>query len=159
MATGTATGNTITGGAGADSITLVTDAFAAPDRLVYTTGTDSLASGVITMAGIDVVTNFVAANDRFDVSGAQVTAIAARAAGVLPTNTQAWSTDWATTVGAAFTAQTLLVNEAIVVTVTGTNAGIYLVINDSAGAGFSAAADTVIQLVGTTGVIAAANFN
>lgn len=155
-----ATGTTITGGAGADSITLVTVAsgFQAVDKLVYTTGTDSLASGVTTMAGIDVVTNFVVASDLLDVSAAQVTAIAARAAGVLPTSTQAWNTDWATTVGAAFTAQTLLVNEAIVVTVTGTNAGTYLVINDAAGAGFSAAADTVIQLVGTTGVIAAANF-
>jgi hypothetical protein len=56
------------------------------------------------------------------------------------------------------TALTLVKNEAALMTVTGTNAGTYLVIMDNGDDVFGVTADTVIQLVGTVGTLVAASF-
>ncbi|MGJ0316960.1 hypothetical protein NG754_10570 [Aliarcobacter cryaerophilus] len=141
-------GSTITGGAGADTIVLG----AGKDTVVYTALTDSLVAGAgATKAGIDTVTNFAAGTDKIDVT-------------TVPTNvktvTQAWTTDWNTTMAAAYTAASgsaMAANEALVMTLTGTNAGTYLVINDGT-LGWSAAADAVIELTGLTGTITTADF-
>ena len=146
--------NIITGAAAKDLITLGSGA----DKVVYTTGTDSLASGAITLAGIDVITGFsVTGGDTFDVSTAQVNAIAGTGRGSLAA-TVAWNTNWATTGAALVTALTLVKNEAALMTVTGTNAGTYLVIMDNGDDTFGVTADTVIQLVGTVGTLVAATF-
>ncbi len=138
----------MTGGTGADVMNLGL-AHTGIMTLV-TTAADSNAGG------FDVITNFIAGagKDIFDVTAAQVIAITAR---VPVVQTTAWDTSWATTLGNAYTTATLLANQALALTITGTNAGVYLVVNDGT-AGASATDDTVIQLSGLTGTFAAGNF-
>jgi hypothetical protein len=139
---------TVTGGTGADVMNL---------GLAHT-GNVTLVTpaGDSNAGGFDVITNFIAGagKDIFDVTPAQVIALTAR---VPVVQTTAWRTDWATTLGDAYATATLLANQGLVLTITGTNAGVYLVINDGT-AGASATDDTVVQLVGLTGTFAAGNF-
>jgi hypothetical protein len=64
----------------------------------------------------------------------------------------------ATDIGTAITSGgALSANDAAIVTITGTGAGTYLVINDGTAA-FNAAADAVINITGVTGTITTADF-
>ena len=174
MLIGSSSANTISGGTGADYI----DGGAGNDSIVggaggdylvggaggdtfdYTTLTDSVTTSALTAHAGDTVNAFTATEDFFDVSAAAVLAIALRGA-ALPTSTTAWDTNFGITVAAAYAAASggavLGANQAMLMTVTGTNAGLYLLINDGTAA-YSGTADAIILLTGTVGTIAAANF-
>jgi len=142
-------GSNITGGGGADQITLG----AGTDTVVYTTLADSLATNAATTN--DTITNFTAGTDKIDVTNLptavqQGALFAANGTGNL-----------ATDIGTAIangTAAFAIDNAAVVTINGGTTAGTYLVINDHANAGYAAADDAVIKLVGLTGTLAVADF-
>ena len=135
--------DTITGGASGDILTGGLGA----DQFVYTTITDSL-SGTTAFTG-DTLTDFLSGTDLFDVTATQKTAIDGTN-GLRVDTSQAWDTDFATTINNAFTGGTALVaNGAGVITITGTNAGTYLILNNGTAA-FSATDDGLILLGGTS---------
>lgn len=135
-------GGTITGGAGADKITLG----AGVDKVVYTGLTDSLA------AAHDTITGFTTGTDKFVVSATQKTAIDTVSTGLIA-KTITSSDDLSASLVSEL-ATGMLANGAAVVTVSaGSAAGVYLVLNDGTEA-FSASTDAVIQLTGTSGLVA-----
>ena len=140
--------STITGGAGADVLT----GGAGADVFVYTTLTDSLA------AAPDTITDFTSGTDDFSVGATKATAIGG-AGGLLQGAgyTTAGTGTLATDIAAAITAGggTLIANGAAVVTITGTGAGTYLVINNGT-AGYVATDDAVVLLGGTSSTTLAA---
>jgi Ca2+-binding RTX toxin-like protein len=135
--------DTITGGAGADNLT----GGAGVDTFVYTTLTDSLA------AAPDRITDLVAGTDKIDV--ATLPAAILQGASFTAAGTGNLGTD----IAAALTAGggTFAANGAAVVTITGTGAGTYMVINDGT-AGYLAADDAVVNITGITGTLAVADF-
>ena len=145
----------VNGGAGADNLT----GGAGLDVFVYSTLGASLA-GTATFTG-DTITDFASGVDKFDVSETQLAAI--KSAGGLrqgASYTAVWDTNFATTIAAAITAggAAMIANGAAVVTITGTNAGTYLVLNDAT-TSFSASADDVILLGSTSSkVLAVSDF-
>ena len=117
------------------------------DHFVYTTLTDSL-SGIATFLG-DNITDFASGTDKIDVSATQKAAIDGTN-GIRVDSEQAFNTDFETTINAAFTNLTAMVaNGAGVLTITGDNAGTYLILNNGTAA-FAANADAIIKLGGTS---------
>ena len=118
--------------------------------MVFTTLSESF-TGTSPFSG-DTITDFLSGTDRIDVSAAQVTAIAGTN-GLLQgaSYTAAWNTNFQTTVSNALTAggTALVANGAAVITISGTNAGNYLVLNNGTAA-FSTASDALILLGGTS---------
>lgn len=135
--------DTITGGAGADNLT----GGAGVDTFVYTTLADSLA------AAPDRITDLVAGTDKIDVT----TLPAAILQGA--SFTAAGTGNLGTDIGSALTAGggTFAANGAAVVTITGTGAGTYMVINDGT-ADYQSANDAVVNITGITGTLAVADF-
>jgi hypothetical protein len=172
-------GNVITGAAGADLITLGAHSVGVRDTLVY-----GAQGTIITSANSDTITGFVSGTDIIqltagDNSGAGVTGSLAglnlvagnTAATMLTAVTDSTSVATLAAVYTALASATGLDNSTNhefaasvagaggivvreVVYTTGAAAGTYLVINDST-AGFQAATDIVIKLVGTTTFTAA----
>ncbi|PLC48043.1 hypothetical protein CR159_20160 [Pollutimonas subterranea] len=143
---GNAGKDTITGGLGADTLTGGADA----DVFVFTTLVDSLV-GAAAVTGGDSITDFVSGVDDFKVGGT-IAAAVATTGGLKQgaTYTAAGTGNLGTDIGAAITAGgAMIASGAAVVTITGTGAGTYLVINDAVGI-FDASADAVIQLIGTS---------
>ena len=143
---GDAGNDTLNGSAGTDTLTGGADA----DVLVFTTLSESF-TGTSPFSG-DTITDFLSGTDRIDVSAAQVTAIAGTN-GLLQgaSYTAAWNTNFQTTVSNALTAggTALVANGAALITISGTNAGNYLVLNNGTAA-FSTASDALILLGGTS---------
>jgi Ca2+-binding RTX toxin-like protein len=164
--TGTAAANTITTGALADTITggaggdILTGG-AGADTFVATTRAESLIVGNNANFGTDFdqIQDFVSGTDKLDLAGDLVaTPLTAAVDGNANLNarTQAFDTDFATTVANAITAlganSFANVGDVIVLTITGGTAaqnGVY-VIQNSANAAFAAADDLVLKLVGTS---------
>ena len=136
------------------------DASAGADTWTFNTGVEQLtltnaASNVNGGANFDILNSFTAGQDKFVVTGVTVSAVA-QGANYTAAGTGTLSID----IAAALTAGGIgafNTGNAAVVTITGTGAGTYLVVNDT-NAGFNAAQDVVVQLVGTTGTISAADF-
>jgi ALTTAQ repeat/RTX calcium-binding nonapeptide repeat (4 copies) len=122
-------GFTIVGGSGADSFL---GSRVGPDVFDYTKATGSL------VANYDTITEVKAA-DTFKVGHL--------IAGVEPLTATATGTgNLSTDLSIALKAATFIANSAAVVSVTGTGAGTFLVINDGT-AGFQAATDAVVKLI------------
>lgn len=132
---GGALGDTLTGGAGADTF-------------VYTTLTDSVA------ATPDRITDFTAGTDKFDVATVPTTVFQGAAFTAAGTGTLA--TDIASALAAGGQGA-IAANNVALVTITGTGAGTYLVINNGT-AGYAAADDAVINVTGLTGSLTTADF-
>lgn len=136
--------DSITGGAGADTLTGGTEA----DTFVYTTLTHSLA------AAPDKVTDFVAGTDKFDVTTVPTTIL--QGASYTAAGTGTLGTDIASALaagGGTLTASTV----AAVVTITGTGAGTYLVINNATD-GYVAGDDAVVNITGLSGTLTTSDF-
>lgn len=163
-----ATGNTITGAGGADKIDLTGSTGA--DVIRYDTIATSAGAGG---SQVDVITGFQAGIDKinFAQGALSLTGVTTDGTGDAVA-TMAAVIDNATSVATlanvytALAAYTTLAASAgdgtatvaqVYNFTTGAAAGTYLVVNDSA-IGFQAANDVVIQLVGTTGTITAADF-
>lgn len=134
----------ITGGAGVDALT----GGAGVDTFVYTTLADSVT------AGFDSVLDFVAGTDKFDVTVVPVSVFQgaqfnAAGTGVLATDIQT-----ALTAGGQ---AAIAASQVAVVTITGTGAGTFMVINDVA-ANFDPLLDGVVRITGLTGTLSVADF-
>ena len=136
--TGGAGADTIKGGAGADSLTGGLGA----NTYDYTTLKDSLISG------FDTIADFKSTD--------KITYATVGSAGAFNTATRTATGNLATDLSAALTSTSFVANGATLVTLTGNGGGQYLVMNDATAA-FSAAADTVVKIVGTAP--GAANIN
>ena len=136
--------DSITGGAGTDNLT----GGAGNDTFVFTTLTDARAS-----TGPDRITDFVAGSDKIDVATAPATVLQGAAYTAVGTGTLATDIASALTAGGG----TLAANGAALVTITGTGAGTYLVLNDGT-AGYADANDAVVNITGLTGTLAATDF-
>ena len=138
-------GSRIDSSAGADSLTLGSGV----DQITIALAASSLNGG----SNFDTVTGFSAGSDKFIV--AAVPAIVSQGAAFTAAGTGTLATD----IGSALTAGglTLAVQDAAIVTITGIGAGTYLIYNDAT-AGYAAAADTVVRLVGTVGTLTTADF-
>ncbi|CAK0756706.1 hypothetical protein CCP4SC76_2820001 [Gammaproteobacteria bacterium] len=142
--TGGTAADKLDGGAGGDTLT----GNAGADQFIYSALSNSLAG-----TGYDIISGFTAGTDKI----ALQTAVGTLSQGGTFTavGTGALGTD----IGTALTAGglTIAANNAAIVTVTGTGAGTYLVINDGT-AGFSATTDAVIMLSGLSGTMSVADF-
>ena len=142
--------DTVDGLAGADSLTGNggADVFS---YLGVAGGTNSLAGGGAVSAG-DTLLDFTSGTDQINVNANAVTAIAAvnglRQGGA---GTAAGTGNLGTDIGTAVTAGGgIAANGAAVVTITGTSAGTYLVLDSNGNGAYNAAADAVIRLGGTS---------
>jgi Ca2+-binding RTX toxin-like protein len=134
--------DTITGGAGADTLT----GGAGADTFVYTNLADSL------VANFDTIVDFVAGTDKIHVG----TLPAAVQQGVAYTANG--TGNLANDIGNAISSGGgILAHNVAVVTITGTGAGTYLVINDNT-LGYQAGSDAVIRITGLTGTLSVADF-
>lgn len=140
-----AAGNTADG----DAITLSSGR----DQIqIATLGTSNVNTAGLAAGSMDVITGFAAGVDKFVVGAAPVSIATAS------TYTAAGTGTLSTDIGTAITAGGgLVANGAALVSITGTGAGTYLVIGDG-NAGFNAAQDNVVRLVGTTGTVSSADF-
>jgi Ca2+-binding RTX toxin-like protein len=137
--------DTITGGAGADTLT----GGAGADTFVYTNLADSL------VANFDTIVDFVAGTDKIDIPG--VVAGVQQGAAYTAAGTGSLATDINTAINTGSGGVGLLLNHVAVVTITGTGAGTYLVINDNT-LGYQAGSDAVIRITGLTGTLSVADF-
>ncbi|NBN77628.1 DUF4214 domain-containing protein [Microvirga tunisiensis] len=135
--------DTITGGVGADTLT----GGAGADTFTFTTLAHSL------VAAADSIKDFVAGTDKIDVT--TVPAAVLQGAAYTAAGTGTLATDIATALTAG--GGTLAANGAAVVTITGTGAGTYLILNDGT-AGYVAGDDAVVNITGITGTLAVADF-
>ncbi|MBB4145795.1 beta strand repeat-containing protein, partial [Rhizobium rhizoryzae] len=133
----------ITGGAGADTLT----GGAGVDTFVYTTLAHSL------VAGADRITDFVAGTDKIDVTTVPAAILQGTAYTAAGTGTLATDIATALTAGGG----TLAADGAAVVTITGTGAGTYLILNNGT-AGYVAADDAVVNITGLTGTLTVSDF-
>jgi hypothetical protein len=143
------TGNDIlVGGDGGDSLTGGTG----NDVFVYLSGDCSYVDGVSAALGsnIDTITAFSSTeSDRFDVGYTVDNFV---------TGTAGFNTDWQTTVNSAIGAQWNL-GSAGIITITGQNAGTYMVYDDERNAlSWNADEDGIVLLSSVTGQINASNF-
>jgi Ca2+-binding RTX toxin-like protein len=156
---GSAAANTITGGAGGDYLTggLGADTFTVSTQAVSFIVGDNANFGT----NFDQITDFLTGTDKLDLAGdlagTPLTA-AIDANANLNARTQAFDTNFATTVAAAIAAVGAAsfanANDTLVLTITGGTAaqnGVYVVQN-VATAGFAAADDIVLKLIGTSSV-------
>ena len=108
-------------------------------------------------ANIDGISDFLSGTDKLDLSGfltgAGALTVAKDGNANLNAQTQAFNTDFTTTMTAAIAALGVNsfanANDAIVLTITGVNAGVYVVQN-IVNSGFSAADDLVVKLIGAS---------
>lgn len=135
--------DTITGGVGADTLT----GGAGADTFTFTTLTHSLA------AAADSIKDFVAGTDKIDVATVPATVLQGAAYTAAGTGTLATDIATALTAGGG----TLAADGAAVVTITGTGAGTYLILNNGT-AGYVAGDDAVVNITGITGTLAVADF-
>lgn len=152
---GGAGADTITGGAGGDILTGGT----AADTFSVQSRAESLVAADASGATFDAIQDFLSVTDKLDLIGDLVATpltAAVSAAANLNANTQAWDTNFDTTAAAAVAAvganSFADVNDVLVLTITGGNAaqnGVW-VLQNVGGAGFAAATDIAIKLVGTS---------
>ncbi|WP_137136912.1 bluetail domain-containing putative surface protein [Rhizobium sp. FKY42] len=135
--------DSITGGVGADTLT----GGAGVDTFVYTTLTHSLA------AAADRITDFVAGTDKIDVTTVPAAILQGTAYTAAGTGTLATDIATALTAGGG----TLAADGAAVVTITGTGAGTYLILNNGT-AGYVAGDDAVVNITGLTGTLTVSDF-
>jgi hypothetical protein len=129
--TGTTSADTLKGGAGADTLT----GLAGVNTYDYTTLSDSLISAY------DTISDFKS-TDKIKLANAV-------ASSDFKTVTQVGSGTLSTDIAAALaTASNFVASAATLVTITGSGAGQYLVLNDATAA-FSASTDAVVKIVGT----------
>jgi len=132
-------GFTIVGGAGGDSIT---GGGSSPNVFDYTKATGSLVANYDTIADVKSA-------DTFKIGHAL-------GGGKLSTETVAGIGKLSTDLSTALTAANFIANAAAVVSITGTGAGSFLVLNDGK-AGFQATGDVVVKLVNAS-TLTSANF-
>jgi hypothetical protein len=106
------------------------------------------------ISGADIITEFISSTDVFKISSANKTSI--DTVGLL-TSSVVWSGNWDSTVSNAFNNAAMASNYVLLMTVTGTNAGTYLVLNDH-NLSFDSAADAVIVISETIGTLTGNNF-
>ena len=122
----------------------------------YASTAQSFVNGAeTTITGADVITEFVAATDIFKI--AEINKAQIDGGPGLLTGNVSWDTNWDTTITNAFTGVAMGPHYVLLLTVTGTNAGTYLVIND-ANAGYDSQEDVVIAIASITGTIGNNNF-
>lgn len=138
------------------------DASLGGDSWTFAAGRDQLtvsqaASNVANAGAMDTLNNFTVGTDKFIVGAAPTAVLQGASYTAVGTGVIATDIGSAITAGINAAGITFAANNVAIVTVTGAGAGTYLVVNDG-NAGFSAAQDAVVKLVGTTGTISATDF-
>jgi Ca2+-binding RTX toxin-like protein len=141
---GTSIVDVIVGGAGADAIT----GGGGADTLTLSGGIDTVTVGTVTAGGIDIITDLVGGTDVIKTGAFATAALALTAVGAVA------GADLATALGtfAAGQANATVALNAYTFTHGGNT---YLVI-DNGTTGYAAGTDSVIQITGVTGTLAAA---